>query len=94
MYLLDSYSPGGVEELSVTSQDGGSDESDDLLDSPDTMTSLSMNEDQTKPQSLTPSADTKPLNKDHLDNTSSNDLLSATEDLNLNGTDVSLTIFS
>lgn len=78
--------------MSITSQDGGSDESDDLLDSPDTMTSVSINEDQTKPQSLTPSADTKPLNKDHLDNTSSNDLLSTTEDLNMNGTDVSLNL--
>ncbi|XP_026683718.1 uncharacterized protein LOC103515133 [Diaphorina citri] len=82
---------GGAEELSITSQDGGSDESDDLLDSPDTMTSVSINEDQTKPQSLTPSADTKPLNKDHLDNTSSNDLLSTTEDLNMNGTDENVT---
>ncbi|KAL1464308.1 hypothetical protein WDU94_003966 [Cyamophila willieti] len=82
---------GAAEELSITSQDGGSDNSDDLLDSPDTMTSLSMNEDQTKPQSLTPSADTKPLDKDHLDNTSSNDLLSNTEDLNINGTDENVT---
>lgn len=78
---------GGTEELSMTSQDGGSEESDDLLDSPDTTTLSSLNDDVTKPQSSTPSADTKPLYNDCLNNKSSNDLLSATEDASMNEID-------